>query len=185
MISRCLVLAVPLSLLLGACTYGTDNAYTVGGGGGGPSLNIEQSTIDTDSTIAGVTPGEGAGAFVEYASGGTWHLFTACDTAISGYSCDWDVIVDADGGITSFTPDRMEQSDTEWVDWGDQGTVRFVATTSKDEDGFFFTTRPGATGRIDVYLDQAPAPRYIYWVGDGGLHRGAPTNPIDLTPSAD
>ncbi len=184
-----LFLALPLSLALGACTYGVDNGQSVGGGGGGGgsggASSIPESTVDTDATIAGVTPGQGAGAFVEYASGGSWHVFTSCDTSVSGYSCGWDIIVDADGGITDFSADRLEQSDTEWVDWGDQGTVRMVATTGYDVDGFYFTTQAGATSRIDVYLDGEPAPRFIYWVGDGGLHRGAPSNPIDLAPSAD
>lgn len=184
---RNLVLALPLVLMLGACTYGADNNYSVGSGGsgGGPSGDVPQSAIDTDATIAGVTPGDGAGAFVEYAAGGTWHVFTACDTNVSGYSCAWDIIVGADGGITNFTPDRLETSNTEWVDWSDQGTVRLVATTANDTDGFYFTAQPGATARVDVYLDGEPAPRFIYWVGDGGLHRGAPSNPIDLTPTAE
>jgi hypothetical protein len=58
-----------------------------------------------------------------------------------------------------------------------------VSDTSYDFDGFFVNATPGATLRIDVFLDGAPAPRFIYWVGDGGLHSGAPENPIDLIPS--
>jgi len=103
---------------------------------------------------------------------------------VSGSSCTWDVIVATGGNdtIQGFQPDRLEGRD--WVDWYDQSSVEMVATTHNGIDGFFFQTDPGAIVRLDVYLDGGPAPRYIYWVGDGGLHRGAPDNPIDLSPSA-
>ena len=36
----------------------------------------------------------------------------------------------------------------------------------------------------DVLLDNACGNRYLFWVGDGALHSGAPSNPIELLPSA-
>ncbi len=83
--------------------------------------------------------------------------------------------------LIEFTAEELESSD--YLDWRDSRSVRMVATNTLDFDGFTFDVTPGATVRVDVYLDDAPAPAYIYWVGEGGLHQGAPTNPIDFTPS--
>jgi len=178
---RNLLVVAPLVALLGGCTYSSNTApYDVGGG---QTKTVPQSTVDTDASMAGIDPGQGAGAFIEYQAGGDWHLYTACDTAVSGASCTWDIIVATGGGDTlqAFQPDRLDGRD--WVDWYDQNALEMVATTHNDFDGFFFQTDPGSVVRFDVYLDGAPAPAYIYWVGNGGLHRGAPDNPIDLTPT--
>ncbi len=149
-----------------------------------PNEDPISATIDTGATLAEIEPGRGAGAFVEYSSGGRWRIFTACDTELSGYGCTWDIIVsvDPDNSIDDFDGDQLEQSD--YIDWNDAHGVRLVTSTTYDFDGFFVDATPGAPLRVDVYLDDQPAPRYIYWVGDGALHRGAPENPIDLIPSA-
>ena len=62
--------------------------------------------------------------------------------------------------------------------------LAFAACTTDGLDGFFVDTNPGLTLRIDVVLDGRPDRRYIYWVGEGGVHKGAPSNTLDLTPSA-
>ena len=175
---RNLLVIAPLVAMLGGCTYSTNTQpYDVGGG---QTKSVPQSTIDTGATMSNIDPGQGAGAFIEYATGGQWHLYTTCDTAVSGTSCTWDIIVSS-SSLKDFQPDRLEGRD--WVDWYDQNSLELVATTHNDFDGVFFQTDPGALARFDVYLDGAPAPAYIYWVGNGGMHRGAPDNPIDLTPT--
>jgi hypothetical protein len=60
-----------------------------------------------------------------------------------------------------------------------------VSRTGQDLDGFSFQTEPGAPIELDVLLDNGPGNRYLFWVGDGALHSGAPSNPIDLIPSAE
>ncbi|MET0591223.1 MAG: hypothetical protein ABW133_00890, partial [Polyangiaceae bacterium] len=47
-------------------------------------------TIDTDAQLA-TEAGKGAGLLVEYGNGGHWHIFTVCDTAVSSFSCNFDV----------------------------------------------------------------------------------------------
>jgi hypothetical protein len=74
---------------------------------------------------------------------------------------------------------------TDSVTLGSGNQVRLVARTGKDFDGFSFQTDPGAAVQIDALLDDAPGNRYLFWVGDGALHSGAPSNPIDLVPSAE
>src|SRR5512147_984388 len=48
-------------------------------------------SIDTDAVMDDATLTGGIGAFVEYASGGTWKLRVACDTATSGLDCLWSI----------------------------------------------------------------------------------------------
>ncbi len=179
-----------LALALSGCGYDhhdhcMDGCGNSGGAGGTPNQpQVPQATIDTGATIGEIKPGEGAGAFVEYAAGGKWHVFTACDTKLSGLSCRWDIItsVGSDASISGFQPDSLEPSD--YLDWNDSRSVRLVADNTNDIDGYYLEATPGGTVRVDVYLDDQPQPRFIYWVGEGGLHQGAPSNPIDLTPSS-
>ncbi len=183
------LIASAILVLATGCTYDNGHGHmssgTGGSGGtGGSAVDVAESTIDTGATLAEIEPGEGVGAFVEVSSGGQWHVYTACDTNVSGYACVWDIVVSAFDGdeITSQEADRLE--DYDYVDWYGDRSVRMVAENSYGFDGFFFDATPGATIRVDVFLDGAPSSRYIYWVGDGGLHKGSPTNPIDLTPSS-
>lgn len=145
---------------------------------------VVSSTIDTGATLAEIEPGRGAGAFVEYAGDGQWRVFTACDTELSNYGCAWDIIVSvaASADLKRFEGDNLEPSD--YLDWENANSVRLVTSTTYDFDGFLVEATAGAPLLVDVYLDKKPAPRYIYWVGDGALHRGAPTNPIELIPSS-
>lgn len=146
--------------------------------------DIAQSVIDTGATLGGIEPGKGVGVFVEYAQGGEWTVTTTCDTEVSDLPCTFDIIVSTDTSeqLLSFSEDQLESGD--YLDWEASNAVRMVNDNSYGVDAFRVQTEPGVTLRVDVYLDGAPELRYTYWVGDGGLHRGAPTNPIDLTPSA-
>lgn len=182
MSSRHLLSALCIAPLAVACTYDHHDHD----GGSIPidtPEDVASASIDTGATLAQIEPGQGAGAFVEYQAGGTWHVFTSCDSALSGFACRWDIIVSPlTGSLTNLTEEELESGDA----LGRYGTrsARFVVDTDFDLDGFFVDSDPGAKLRVDVFLDDQPAPRFIYWVGDGGLHAGSPTNPIDLEPSA-
>lgn len=179
-----LALLVPLFALSAACTYSDPDRDDDYEPIPDPEDEIASATIDTGATLADIEPGRGVGTFVEYASGGRWRVYTACDTELSGYGCTWDIVVSVatDSEIHDFEADRLEQSD--YLDWDSARSVRLVTSTTYDFDGFFVTATEGAPLRVDVFLDDGPAPRYVYWVGDGALHRGAPTNPVDLVPSS-
>ncbi len=149
-----------------------------------PKKEITLATIDTGATLASIEPGKGVGVFVEYQAGGIWRVTTACDTEISDVTCLFDIIVGTEktSQLIDFAPEELESSD--YLDWAASNEVRMVNDNSFGLDGMQVTTEPGVTLRVDVFLDDNPEPRFIYWVGNGGLHRGAPTNPIDLSPSA-
>lgn len=187
--SRCsrpllVLLAVPLFV---ACGYGDHDMHHGDGGyippDSTPQGTIEQATIDADQLLD-VEPGAGAGAFIEYESGGTYHVTTSCDVGQGG-ACVWDIVVTplADAALLSVSPLDLESDDSVTLGSGNQ--VRLVARTGKDFDGFSFQTDPGAAIEVDALLDDGAANRFLFWVGDGALHSGAPSNPIDLVPSAE
>ena len=113
---------------------------------------VRQSRIDTDQRLA-VDPGDGVGVFVEYGSGGHWHVYMTCDTARSGLACNYDVVVQPVGPsqIRAALPDDLEPDDSISLRGGDFAQV--VARTDFDYDGFFVDTEPGVTLSIDAYLD--------------------------------
>lgn len=176
------LLAVPLFV---ACGYGDHRSHRDGYSDPPPSssVDIEEAIIDTDQLLE-IDPGDGAGAFVEYEAGGTYHVTTSCDVGQGG-DCYWDIVVTplGDAALLSVSPFDLESEDSVTLGAGNQ--LRFVAKTGQDLDGFSFQTDPGAAIELDVLLDNGPGNRYLFWVGDGALHSGAPSNPIDLVPSAD
>jgi hypothetical protein len=62
-------------------------------------------------------------------------------------------------------------------------SYQLLASTSSDIDGFSFDSTPGAAVMVDAYLGNTCALPYFFWIGDGALHSGAPTNPLVLVPS--
>lgn len=172
---------------LTACDYGDDDEgdYYSASCGGDPSA----STIDPDATLQ-FEAGDGAGLFVEYAADGQYFFTTTCAPRDAGDGCDWDVIVTTFGEedtdaefarVDSISPVSFEEGDYLAVEAPDE--VRYVAWTDSDFDGFVLATTPGASVRIDVLLDGGCGNGYVYWLGDGAVHEGAPSNPLDLTPS--
>lgn len=182
---RSLVALFCLPLVV-ACGYGdhthhSDGYYDDGSSPPAPSSVIEQATIDVNQTLD-VDAGAGAGVFIEYEEGGTYRVTTSCDTGQG--NCYWDVIVSPlDGAeLKSAAPADLESDDS--ISLGDN-QLRLVAYTGKDFDGFTLQTEPGAAIELDALLDNENANRYFFWVGDGALHNGAPSNPIDLVPSGE
>jgi len=154
-----------------------------GGSGGSPSQSVVQATIDTGETLT-TEKGKGAGVFIEYADGGRWHVFTSCDYDLYHEACAWDLLatVQSSGLISNAVIESAETGDGDRL-YSDGASVNLVVSTASDFDGMTFQTTPGATVRFDVLLSGASDARYIYWVGEGGVHSGAPSNPIDLKPS--
>jgi hypothetical protein len=175
------LLAVATLSAYPACTYGDDGAPRRRGSADPipPSRSATISGIDADALID-VVPGEGVGLFVEYESGGGWHVFATCDTAITGFGCEWDVIVTPVEGVA----DLLTEDDLEFEDfldfWG--SGARMITFTTHGVDGMFFDAPAGEPLLVDALLDGIAANRYLYWVGDGGLHRGAPTSLLELEP---
>jgi hypothetical protein len=153
---------------------------------------IAKLAIDSDAALE-LTPGEGVLVGVEYISGGTWRVSSVCDTAYSDEPCLFDVIVDSqdDAGIIDVA--RIALDDEDRVVRLDAFALDLDWVTGGGADVVEFTTLPGATLRVSVALYDPSAtwwgawavdPRLLSWVGDGGAHWGAPTDPVDLTPAS-
>ena len=180
-------LALLLAAPLGACGYGNDSHHyhdDYADDGVGPVVEcgeLVEAVIDADEALD-VEPGAGAGAFIEYESGGTYHITTSCDAVESG-ECYWDILVTPldNAPVLALSPLDLEDDDS--LSLAQASSVRLLAYTDTDFDGFTLQTDPGTALRFDVLLDQGCGNRYLFWVGDGALHSGAPSNPIDLIPN--
>jgi hypothetical protein len=139
-------------------------------------------TIDSNA-ILDADPGEGVGVFVEYSAGGNWLIWTTCDTNYSGNVCAFDIFATVDTASNLEVVQGAGIEGYDFVNVEGSGGIEFYAETSADTDGVQFTTTPGAIVRLEVNIDGQPQPRFIYWVGNGILHEGAPTSPIDFEPS--
>ncbi|WP_437817448.1 hypothetical protein [Sorangium sp. So ce1078] len=139
--------------------------------------------IDTGAVLNS-EPGEGVGIFVEYAAGGTWRLWTTCDTNTSKVVCSFDLYASVDTSSELFDIVGTDLEKTDATRLADEGIAYLHAETGSDVDAMTFTTTEGAIVRLEAYLDGAQEPRYVYWFGDGILHEGAPSNPLDFEPTS-
>ena len=139
-------------------------------------------SIDTDATVS-AEPGEGVGLFVEYTAGGAWRLSTTCDTNYSNIGCTFDAFasVDTSSELLDLSTEDLEGQDQAKI--LEEGVAGWHAETASDIDAITLTTTPGAILRVEMYLDGVSQPRFVYWLGKGVLHEGAPTNPIDFEPT--
>jgi hypothetical protein len=186
---RVLALSIPLLLLSAACTYdnGDVQHLVIEPGSTDVACHTDvQSTIDTGRTID-IDAGQGAGVYIEYAAGGHWHIRTSCDSDKQNTGCNWDVLVYAPVGhaLSNFVPEDLEADDSLGPYDNSPGTFELNAHTTTDLDGFTFDGDPGVAVTVDAFLDNTCALPYFFWVGDGALHPGSPSNPLTLTPSSD
>lgn len=141
--------------------------------------------VDIESDVSlNSAPGEGVGVFVEYYPGGTYRVWATCDTNSSGQTCPIDVYMSVD---TSSTIGVVSGDDLEGYDYinldTSAGTVDLHIETASDVDAIEINTTPGAILRLEAHLDGVPQPRFVYWFGNGVLHEGAPTSPVDFQPT--
>lgn len=131
-------------------------------------------------------PGEGAGLFVEYLGDGTWYVWSTCDSAISGLSCDFRFIATPEVGasITSAALDPPDEDASNQVSTtGDSLTGHFM--TRLEMDGTTFQVDPpGAAVQIALWTDGVADPQLFYWQGPNTIHYGAPSDPVVFVPTA-
>ena len=193
---RAFALGIPLAFLVAGCTYDNGDANRALYDNTQPlsCSTPTQSTIDTDAQID-IDKGIGIGVFIEYASGGHYHLRTSCDTTTSNLTCHWDVIITPDVGktITNVAGENLTGSDSVRVyapgggPAGQTAAYQLLAETSTEIDGVTFDIEPGSAVSVDAYVDanqvETCALPYFFWVGDGAVHRGSPSNPLIVTPT--
>lgn len=190
-----LALVLGAALALTACVEPDSDYYDDSYddyGGPLPVDEIAELTIDAGEAVT-LDPGAGVGVGVAYLGDGQWSLTTACDTNTSSAACIFDVLVISDEsatGIVGLDGTDLESDDDLFMT--DPFAAQLDFRTEDDTDGALFTTSPGATVRVSALLydpifdsafDWDDDPRIISWVGSGGIHQGAPTNPVDLRPN--
>lgn len=145
-------------------------------------LDVNEVEIEADVWLD-AEPGYGAAVFVEYASGGAWEVFTTCDTELSGFVCAYDVLLSVEPGLRLRDVQGVELETEDAVLRHERGVVQLLAYTAFGFDGLRLRTAPGATLRVDAWLDGYADPLNIVWNGYGSVQRGGGTNPLDLTPN--
>ena len=141
---------------------------------------VSESTIDTGSYYP-LDPGL-VGVSVEYFGSGAWRVAAACDTPLSGASCNYVIVVTpVDGTIDAVAPEGLERSDE--LTQRATGVVRLDAVTGSDLDAFTLEATPGSTLEVEASIDGYCASSYLLWYS-GGESPLATSQAVDLTPSA-
>jgi hypothetical protein len=139
------------------------------------------STIDAGETLS-TELGRGAGVFVEYQRGGTWRIWTSCDTKLTGMICRYQVNVGPRAKIEEINAFDLESSD--YFERYTDGTFTLFADTDIGTDVVEFKTKPGALVDVELIIDGHVDPRYLVWYGNDRIHDGAPRSPVVLQPDA-
>jgi hypothetical protein len=148
--------------------------------------DVDESGVDTGALLD-LEPGYGVGATVEYAADGTWRIAVACDSLISGYVCNWTVLVASiDGTIDDFEPEALEDEDfierfPTRSDSREEDGVFLDAITADGIDAFSVFATPDAGLSVTVDIDGYCAGPYLFWLDNGDV-RSSTTNTTELFP---
>jgi hypothetical protein len=179
--------ALVFSALGVAGCYDSGSGYATGYYPVGCKSGVSTGSVDT-GVILDLDPGYGVGTTIEYAGDGAWRFAVACDSLVSGYVCDWSVLVSPiDGTIDSFEPEALEVEDVIERYPSEpgstvEGAVFLSAFTADDIDAFTLLATPGAGMRVDANIDGHCGGPYLFWT-EGGAVKTSPTNPTDLFAS--
>ena len=166
-------------LLLTACAM-----HTGGNDQPPPSGTPLTVVVDTNQTM-NVQGGQGVGVFVQYAAGGHWHVFWACDTTLSGLPCDYQI------KMTGTSIANAKTSQFEQTDALDSATAdQLVATThvTTGIDAVDFDAQPGADVKIDLTMSGLRTGEFFFFVQNGQVNGNFPsdklTDPLIFEPSS-
>jgi hypothetical protein len=148
-----------------------------------PVAAIAEISVDPGASMA-ADPGNGVGVFVQYDAGGYWTLYTTCDTAVSGTSCNFDILLSADARVVLDNVQGADLDPSDAITLGTDGSINLVTDTTYGMNGLTFDADPGAVIEADILLDGVPQPQFVFVVSDGRLLSGVPTNPVDFAPAA-
>jgi hypothetical protein len=155
------------------------------GGGQTPSDPPASTTpmlveVDTDQTMT-ADPGEGVGVFVEYATGGKWHIWWTCDTALTNQACDFSLSAAADTGeITGLDTTALAGG---FATLATPSRVDASVVTRNEVHAIRFATDPGAVITLEASLAGQKDGSFLFFVQDGkvnGGFQGKVTNPLKL-----
>lgn len=176
---------LPLCIGLSAATSG---CFIIDDNGNAPPYPGEpdQIHVDTGAAFTNITPGDGAGVFVEYFGDGAWSVTTTCDTDKTDRPCEYDIVISAAEDVSISDPQLLPSSEpVDKLTLRDDGSIQLTTGTASRLGGIIFYTDPGAAIELDMLLDGQAQPWFIYWITDGEPIHGDETssNPIDFIPT--
>jgi hypothetical protein len=170
--------------------------YVGGGGpvppssGGSSSGSAGQSQspilvdVDNDKTM-NAAPGQGVGVFVEYGTGGHWHVWWTCDTNVNTQgplTCDFTIRATVTDGALALVKDGTPRGATTLNGTPTQ-ELDSVTTTGAEVHGVSFDTKPGAVITLNAQIGGQEDGRYFFFVQNGqvnGGFTGTLTDPLML-----
>jgi hypothetical protein len=183
-----IVVVAGVGLLSAACSYDNGDNGNVNptyAGPGNQYTSIPKANIDTGATMTDISPGNGVGLFIEYATGGSWTVKFTCDTTLTGLTCPWSInALTVDGSAIS-SVDQQNLDSEDFIDHSTPSVLAYDGITTTELDQFSFQAAAGIPIGIDIVgLQGEPNPnRYVFWIGDGGLNRGVSSLSFDLYPN--
>ena len=143
--------------------------------------------VETNATMQPV-PGRQNGVFIEYASGGRWHLQWTCDVATTSEGCVLGVQAQTSEAVTDVDSSTFPAGTD--VETSSNG-VQVVTTTSSEIHELSFTTKPGAEVMVNVFdltsSHKTPHETLIFLMQGGktnGGFTGKLSNPLRVKPTA-
>src|SRR5262249_48616094 len=139
---------------------------------------VTSEAIDTGASLT-TAIGEGTGVFVEYQTGGHWHIWVSCDTSLTGQSCAYDVTAQVlEGAVSNVRGEELEPQDIAGSQCADTAYISVVTTSNLD--GLLFDAPAGGTVRVTAALGGARYRDLLYWIGAGQPRSDANANPVDF-----
>jgi len=130
--------------------------------------------IDADRTMT-AEGGQGVGVFVEYATGGKWHVFWTCDTAISGQACQFLLRMTAQDGQLTLADKTVDPAEA----------FEFESLTRTEVNEAYFTAKPGSDVEIEAVIGGKHDSKFFFFVQNGavnGDYTGILTDPLVFRP---
>jgi hypothetical protein len=139
--------------------------------------------VDDNRTLT-ATPGQGVGVFIEYQTGGHWHVWWTCDSSVTGLSCTFEVGAAVATGVISNVQSEGAPAQSSVSATPRQVIVSTVTTS--ELDGVWFDAPAGQSVEIDAQLNGTRDGHFLFFVQDGvvnGGYTGTLTDPLVFSPS--
>jgi hypothetical protein len=163
----------------GSYRSGSGDSTSGGSGTGGTTIGPSPVLVEVDTNAKlQADPGDGVGVFVEYATGGKWHVFWSCDTNQTSRTCDYQVRVRP---TQNKLTDVVDDSGAAIATVG--GEIAMRREIGAQNDGVKFVADPGSVITLEVTLDGQSKDVLFFFVQNGKLnggYEGNLTNPIKL-----
>jgi hypothetical protein len=154
------------------------------GAGGGQSASPILVDVDNDKTM-NAAPGDGVGVFIEYGTGGHWHVWWTCDTNVNtqgALTCDFTIRATVTDGAITVVKDQTPKGATRLTGTPTQ-ELDAVTTTGAEVHGVYFDAKPGAVITLEAQIGGQEDGRYFFFVQNGqvnGGFAGTLTDPLML-----